>query len=138
MIRRPPRSTRTDTLFPYTTLFRSGLVGSALGSDDDGRIAACVGMRGCEGYGRKDKSGSAAQKKDRGRHNEQPRSGTRPASVAHEPCSQVGSLPNGFDNRIRGWQAVLLAGVEARQARGQSLLLRSTAERRGGKEWEST
>src|SRR3546814_5692766 len=25
MIRRPPRSTRTDTLFPYTTLFRSGI-----------------------------------------------------------------------------------------------------------------
>src|SRR3546814_2299970 len=25
MIRRPPRSTRTDTLFPYTTLFRSEL-----------------------------------------------------------------------------------------------------------------
>src|SRR3546814_9691526 len=31
MIRRPPRSTRTDTLFPYTTLFRSiGLVGSGI------------------------------------------------------------------------------------------------------------
>src|SRR3546814_6810989 len=27
MIRRPPRSTRTDTLFPYTTLFRSGYKG---------------------------------------------------------------------------------------------------------------
>src|SRR3546814_1532240 len=27
MIRRPPRSTRTDTLFPYTTLFRSQIVG---------------------------------------------------------------------------------------------------------------
>src|SRR3546814_8079503 len=26
MIRRPPRSTRTDTLFPYTTLFRSRLL----------------------------------------------------------------------------------------------------------------
>src|SRR3546814_3446840 len=26
MIRRPPRSTRTDTLFPYTTLFRSSVV----------------------------------------------------------------------------------------------------------------
>src|SRR3546814_818422 len=26
MIRRPPRSTRTDTLFPYTTLFRSWLL----------------------------------------------------------------------------------------------------------------
>src|SRR3546814_10061192 len=25
MIRRPPRSTRTNTLFPYSTLFRSGL-----------------------------------------------------------------------------------------------------------------
>src|SRR3546814_16400449 len=32
MIRRPPRSTRTDTLFPYTTLFRSLL----------GRGAECV------------------------------------------------------------------------------------------------
>src|SRR3546814_12232234 len=26
MRRRPPRSTRTDTLFPYTTLFRSGIL----------------------------------------------------------------------------------------------------------------
>src|SRR3546814_8503945 len=26
MIRRPPRSTRTDTLFPYTTLFRSTVI----------------------------------------------------------------------------------------------------------------
>src|SRR3546814_6660635 len=32
MIRRPPRSTRTDTLFPYTTLFRSKV-------DDDGNVA---------------------------------------------------------------------------------------------------
>src|SRR3546814_1679250 len=32
MIRRPPRSTRTDTLFPYTTLFRSpaGTAGGAV------------------------------------------------------------------------------------------------------------
>src|SRR3546814_9398787 len=29
MIRRPPRSTRTDTLFPYTTLFRSAFVRAA-------------------------------------------------------------------------------------------------------------
>src|SRR3546814_14350381 len=29
MIRRPPRSTRTDTLFPYTTLFRSDAVAAA-------------------------------------------------------------------------------------------------------------
>src|SRR3546814_4432587 len=31
MIRRPPRSTRTDTLFPYTTLFRSGAAARAAG-----------------------------------------------------------------------------------------------------------
>src|SRR3546814_7959452 len=30
MIRRPPRSTRTDTLFPYTTLFRSNGTGFAV------------------------------------------------------------------------------------------------------------
>src|SRR3546814_1069480 len=43
MIRRPPRSTRTDTLFPYTTLFRSAsaqvrIEGDdlVLGFDDDG------------------------------------------------------------------------------------------------------
>src|SRR3546814_14999198 len=33
MIRRPPRSTRTDTLFPYTTLFRSAVV-----ADDEGAV----------------------------------------------------------------------------------------------------
>src|SRR3546814_5168804 len=31
MIRRPPRSTRTDTLFPYTTLFRSRPAGFTRG-----------------------------------------------------------------------------------------------------------
>src|SRR3546814_1019847 len=35
MIRRPPRSTRTDTLFPYTTLFRSRFVPSADASGAD-------------------------------------------------------------------------------------------------------
>src|SRR3546814_1982368 len=35
MIRRPPRSTRTDTLFPYTTLFRSLL--ADLGEEQRGQ-----------------------------------------------------------------------------------------------------
>src|SRR3546814_5884028 len=41
MIRRPPRSTRTDTLFPYTTLFRShvglafAVIAQHLGDDVD-------------------------------------------------------------------------------------------------------
>src|SRR3546814_1946277 len=39
MIRRPPRSTRTDTLFPYTTLFRSQHVGpDELGRPSDGSV----------------------------------------------------------------------------------------------------
>src|SRR3546814_14915566 len=33
MIRRPPRSTRTDTLFPYTTLFRSQRLAGARRAD---------------------------------------------------------------------------------------------------------
>src|SRR3546814_6517604 len=48
MIRRPPRSTRTDTLFPYTTLFRSGVpahvgqvdqaVDAAVQADEDAEV----------------------------------------------------------------------------------------------------
>src|SRR3546814_3931555 len=37
MKRRPPRSTRTDTLFPYTTLFRSWLEPRALSAPDQSR-----------------------------------------------------------------------------------------------------
>src|SRR3546814_937127 len=43
MIRRPPRSTRTDTLFPYTTLFRS--LGFRRGDDGGPRGARAVAMR---------------------------------------------------------------------------------------------
>src|SRR3546814_6744447 len=45
MIRRPPRSTRTDTLFPYTTLFRSagvGVDGAADGVAEEDRPDAAV------------------------------------------------------------------------------------------------
>src|SRR3546814_9726850 len=36
MIRRPPRSTRTDTLFPYTTLFRSNGVKASIMLEETG------------------------------------------------------------------------------------------------------
>src|SRR3546814_7558815 len=36
MIRRPPRSTRTDTLFPYTTLFRSIMAAKRMRDPNDG------------------------------------------------------------------------------------------------------
>src|SRR3546814_2979159 len=45
MIRRPPRSTRTDTLFPYTTLFRS-IAGDAFGVGGPGRPAEMSWDRG--------------------------------------------------------------------------------------------
>src|SRR3546814_9510719 len=48
MIRRPPRSTRTDTLFPYTTLFRSLPPGRPAGDrrdDERGRPVAALGRR---------------------------------------------------------------------------------------------
>src|SRR3546814_4923282 len=44
MIRRPPRSTRTDTLFPYTTLFRSGLIASAAFAMASGLSAPSVSV----------------------------------------------------------------------------------------------
>src|SRR3546814_10109217 len=45
MIRRPPRSTRTDTLFPYTTLFRSrGCVGEQ--RNERGRQQATANTHG--------------------------------------------------------------------------------------------
>src|SRR3546814_5702227 len=40
MIRRPPRSTRTDTLFPYTTLFRSVVLAVDLGDRPQLRVRA--------------------------------------------------------------------------------------------------
>src|SRR3546814_45236 len=44
MIRRPPRSTRTDTLFPYTTLFRSGHEPGLV--EEDGLVVA--GLHGLD------------------------------------------------------------------------------------------
>src|SRR3546814_15988713 len=54
MIRRPPRSTRTDTLFPYTTLFRSTLLRWLL--------YKCPPCRSClrKGHGRSELRGAAA------------------------------------------------------------------------------
>src|SRR3546814_14005721 len=44
MIRRPPRSTRTDTLFPYTTLFRS-LRGNGMTKQKQSRVRHQVDRR---------------------------------------------------------------------------------------------
>src|SRR3546814_6017172 len=49
MFRRPPRSTRTDTLFPYTTLFRSCRDGEV--DRDGGRVGRRAEGAGSDGRG---------------------------------------------------------------------------------------
>src|SRR3546814_9228512 len=61
MIRRPPKSTRTDTLFPYTTLFRSGV------ETADGVRSRMVGqVRRGGGPDRVDGAADGASRGDRG------------------------------------------------------------------------
>src|SRR3546814_14488574 len=55
MIRRPPRSTRTDTLFPYTTLFRSkfdcevvGIVAGRLARSDRAKAGRQLWRQACD------------------------------------------------------------------------------------------
>src|SRR3546814_12461448 len=45
MIRRPPRSTRTDTLFPYTTLFRSVFGRDCVRRDTGDRVCLQINQR---------------------------------------------------------------------------------------------
>src|SRR3546814_11303171 len=51
MIRRPPRSTRTDTLFPYTTLFRSAIRRGGPGRSGPGGAAGTLGPASGSGHG---------------------------------------------------------------------------------------
>src|SRR3546814_12054519 len=77
MIRRPPRSTRTDTLFPYTTLFRSkgsALIGSWGSARDRG-----------EGVGRGHRAADP-QEGQRERGEPQPPHVAAEAGVEAPPC----------------------------------------------------
>src|SRR3546814_4595064 len=62
MIRRPPRSTRTDTLFPYTTLFRSHRQEEREGGLPLARRQAPAGARHVPGAG---PQAAAARRADR-------------------------------------------------------------------------
>src|SRR3546814_6187925 len=78
MIRRPPRSTRTDTLFPYTTLFRSvcrcrlhrraepARVGGGEGGLADCRTAQCGTAAGRRRVQGSSKASGASQGQDAG------------------------------------------------------------------------
>src|SRR3546814_1102932 len=62
MIRRPPRSTRTDTLFPYTTLFRSQNVPKAARLAKAQELVATVGLEGREHSFPRELSGGQQQR----------------------------------------------------------------------------
>src|SRR3546814_7147652 len=64
MVLRPPRSTRTDTLLPYTTLFRSRRVcisgGAPMPAELREKFVAATGASLVEGYGLTESSGVVA------------------------------------------------------------------------------
>src|SRR3546814_15750312 len=72
MIRQPPRSTRTDTLFPYTTLFRSEQREDDVPGDkpvrDIGGPHQLSVLAGQAGKGEREENGHRAERADRGRY----------------------------------------------------------------------
>src|SRR3546814_3604446 len=72
MKRRPPRSTRTDTLFPYTTLFRSSSISAAIASARWCRLPV-TGMSRCTSFA--------------SRH-----ARTRPANAPPKACTATASI----------------------------------------------
>src|SRR3546814_11705398 len=109
MIRRPPRSTRTDTLFPYTTRFRSQSLSRVLGQlVREGFITQRPGLR--------DRRQRLLALTDKGRE-----------------------LENKLTERqrVRIAAAYRTAGAEAVEG-FRTVLLNSTEERRVGKECVST
>src|SRR3546814_2180426 len=93
MIRRPPRSTRTDTLFPYTTLFRSPCQGRGLCRDvetpagTDGRTRRRRPRRRLSGDGVSDGGAVRIRRRAASR-----RGGKASASRSEEHTSELQSL----------------------------------------------
>src|SRR3546814_12734960 len=87
MIRRPPRSTRTDTLFPYTTLFRSDAFGMVYHA---GRPAVVGGGDGHPDRGLLLLLGPAEAGADGNRSGK--RGGSQPESRSEEHTSELQSL----------------------------------------------
>src|SRR3546814_7439374 len=83
MIRLQPRSTRTDTLFPYTTLFRSGQSDPS-GHCMQGSGHMHKGMKGGAGMNGMGCSGKASGMK--------PKSGMKPMGRSEEHTSELQSL----------------------------------------------
>src|SRR3546814_5755029 len=90
MIRRPPRSTRTDTLFPYTTLFRSDPVGRCGHKFRAWSTCCCSAHAPCARGPRR--SAAANRGCDCGAGNGPRRTAPRIASRTEEHTSELQSL----------------------------------------------
>src|SRR3546814_14645702 len=94
MIRRPPRSTRTDTLFPYTTLFRSKGAQSVEAPVKPGLPVHCGGVTSIDGS-LKPALPSSSRVAVAGTRNGGPPAGTAPGLVAAGPAAfHTGACPD--------------------------------------------
>src|SRR3546814_12054887 len=89
MIRRPPRSTRTDTLFPYTTLFRSD---DPCPEGKEGEIIVCARKPESERYRVPEEVRKAPQPPPEGRSWKERADIVEEATQATRPnsCSKIG------------------------------------------------
>src|SRR3546814_19803970 len=90
MIRRPPRSTRTDTLFPYTTLFRSNSISALVARPPFAHHPPAPAERG----------GGIADRGEHDRDDQQPDHRRRP-SLRDQPV-QPARLGHLLRNRLAG------------------------------------
>src|SRR3546814_8028612 len=107
MIRRPPRSTRTDTLFPYTTLFRSA----------DGQALCAVGVAG--GGDHRPEQPVCAGEVLQGRRGRRPEADRRCRYLAGRrwPAALAPDLAVPPPRRLSGLVAFAVACVSARPPR---------------------
>src|SRR3546814_18728334 len=116
MIRRPPRSTRTDTLFPYTTLCRSRGREGTCRADSGGVRRACRRVQQCgDPAGRTSACRSVAR--------------TVSAEPGY-PCNRhvhVNEVPEPCDDRA--WAAGLYRQHPIRRSRGRSAAARRLCRR---------
>src|SRR3546814_11962429 len=113
MIRRPPRSTRTDTLFPYTTLFRSrleevaldeaskALADAVLVAGDNGGLRDRQAERVTEQGGDGEPVGQPADQRRLGARSQQiaPEGGLAQLGGDHVPAAYVHQQRRGGANR---------------------------------------
>src|SRR3546814_17987552 len=100
MIRRPPRSTRTDTLFPYTTLFRSDWYRAAASAPRSARRCSTAICRW--NWPRKARSGSRPSASANARAVSRGRSTTPPLRGGRYKKNKEGYMSGLLDQKSRG------------------------------------